>query len=188
MVPLNTIFWGMVLLFGLIGALRGWAKEIMVASSVLLAMFVQQVFAQYVLGPGNLYLPLLWPASSGASESLVYSETQYYVVTGLLLLLVFCGYAGPAFVSRFTAKIAREKLQDSLLGFFLGLLNGYLIIGTLWYYLHRSGYVFGGIEMPAEGSAAWILANEYLLPNLISPGILYVAVAVAFVFVIIVFI
>jgi hypothetical protein len=188
MVPLDTIFWGMLLLFGLIGALRGWAKEIMVASSVLLAVFVQQVFAQYVLGPGNPYLPMLFPASSEVAEPLVYTEQQYFLVTGLLLLLVFGGYAGPALVSRFSAKIAREKLQDSLLGFFLGLLNGYLIIGMLWFYLHRSGYVVGGIEMPLEGTPAWVIANQYLLPSLLSPGMLYVAVAIAFVFVIIVFI
>jgi hypothetical protein len=188
MVPLNTIFWGMVLLFGLIGALRGWAKEIMVASSVLLAMFVQQVFAQFVLGPGNPYLPMLFAASSEVAEPLVYTETQYFAVTGLLLLLVFCGYAGPALVSRFTAKIVREKLQDVLLGFFLGLLNGYLIIGMLWFYLHRSGYILGGVVQPLEGSPAWAIANQYLLPNLISPGMLYVGVAIAFVFVIIVFI
>ena len=187
MVPLNTIFWGLVLLFGLIGALRGWSKEIMVSASVLLAMFVQQVFGQYVLGPGNPYLPMLFSASSDAAP-LAYTETQYFVVNGLLLLLVFFGYAGPALVRRFTAKVAREKLQDALLGFFLGLLNGYLIMGMLWFYLHRSGYVIGGVETPDEGTAAWVIANRYLLPDLISPGVLYVAVAVAFVFTIIVFI
>jgi uncharacterized membrane protein required for colicin V production len=188
MVPLNTIFWALVLLFGLIGALRGWAKEIMVTSSVLLAMFVQQVFGQYVLGPGNPYLPMLFPAPGDTGPVAAYTETQYYLVTGLLLLLVFSGYAGPALVSRFSAKIAREKLQDALLGFFLGLLNGYLIIGMLWYHLDRSGYVIGAIEAPRQGSPAWVIANQYLLPNLITPGVLYVLIAIAFVFVIIVFI
>ena len=187
MVPLNTIFWGLVLLFGLIGALRGWAKEIMVASSVLLAMFVQQVFGQYVLGPGNPYLPMLFSVSPELSAPQLYSESQFYVCCAVLLVLVFFGYAGPTIVSRITGKVAREKLQDALLGFFLGLLNGYLIIGMLWFYLHKSGYVVGGVEIPREGSAAWVIANEYLIPNLVSPGVLYVAIAVAFVFVIIVF-
>ena len=188
MVPLNTIFWGLVLLFGLIGALRGWAKEIMVASSVLLAMFVQQVFGQYVLGPGNPYLPMLFSVSPELPAPHLYSESQFYICSAMLLLLVFFGYAGPTIVSRFTGKVAREKLQDSMLGFFLGLLNGYLIIGMLWFYLHRTGYMFGGVVMPSEGSGAWVMANEYLIPNLVSPGVLYVAIAVAFVFVIIVFI
>ncbi len=188
MVPLNTIFWALVLLFGLIGALRGWAKEIMVASSVLLAMFVQQVFGQYVLGPGNPYLPMLFSASPDLAAPTLYTETQFIVCTALLLVLVFFGYAGPTLVSRFSGKIAREKRQDALWGFFLGLLNGYLSLGMLWFYLHKSGYIFGGIQMPPEGSPAWTIANEYLLPNLVSPGVLYVAVAIAFVFAIIVFI
>jgi hypothetical protein len=188
MVPLNTIFWALVLLFGLVGALRGWAKEIMVASSVLLAMFVQQVFGQYVLGPGNPYLPMLFSVSPDLAAPQLYAETQFYVCTGLLLVLVFFGYAGPALVRRITGKVAREKLQDALLGFFLGLFNGYLIIGMLWFYLHRSDYVIGGVQMPEQGTPAWVIASEYLIPSLISPGVLYVAIAVAFLFVIIVFI
>ncbi len=43
MIPLNTVFWAFVALFGLVGALRGWAKEIMVVASVLLALFVSTV-------------------------------------------------------------------------------------------------------------------------------------------------
>ena len=187
MIPLNTAFWVLVLMFGLIGALRGWAKEIMVASSVLLAMFIQQVFAQYVLGPDNPYLPLLLPTSPEAAGPLVYSRPQFYICTGLLLLLGFFGYAGPSVVGRVGAKMARERLQDSLLGFFLGILNGYLIFGMLWYYLHRSAYVIGGVAMPLEGSVAWTIANNYLMPAWLTVPMLYVAIGLAFVFVIIVF-
>jgi len=59
MIPINTVFWALVVLFGLVGALRGWAKEIMVFTSALLALFIQQVVAQYLLKPGNPYLPML---------------------------------------------------------------------------------------------------------------------------------
>jgi hypothetical protein len=188
MIPLNTVFWGLVFLFGIIGALRGWAKEILVSSSVFLAMFIQQVFGQYILRPGNPYLPMLLNASAEVTSPDPYSPTQFYVCTALLLLLSFFGYAGPTLVGRVGGKVARERLQDALLGFFLGLLNGYLVVGTLWFYLHRSNYVLGGIEAPQPGTTALTIAQEYLVPVWLTIPELYVAIALAFVFIIIVFI
>ena len=188
MIPLNTVFWGLVFLFGMIGALRGWAKEILVSSSVFLAMFIQQVFGQYILGPTNPYLPVLLDASAEVTGPDTYNTTQFYVCTALLLLLTFFGYAGPTLVGRVAGKVARERLQDALLGFFLGLLNGYLVVGTLWFYLHRSGYVMGGITAPEQGSTAWTIAQSYLVPVWLTIPVLYVAIALAFVFIIIVFI
>ena len=106
----------------------------------------------------------------------------------LMLLLTFFGYAGPTLVGRVGSKVARERLQDALLGFFLGLLNGFLIMGTLWFYLHRSGYAIGGITPPPENTPAWTIAQSYLVPVWLTIPALYVAIALAFVFIIIVFI
>ena len=188
MIPLNTVFWGLVFLFGMIGALRGWAKEILVTSSALLAMFIQQVFGQYVLKPGNPYLPMLLPASDEILPPDVYTSTHFYVCTVLLLLLAFFGYASPTLVGQVGSKAAREQLQDALLGFFLGLLNGYLVIGTLWFFVHKSGYAVGGIEPPGPDSPALAIAQNYLVPVWLTVPELYVMIAVAFVFIIIVFI
>lgn len=184
MVPLNTVFLTLVVIFGLIGALRGWAKEIIVAFTVLLAMFIQQVFGEILASSGGgAYLPPLLPPNT------LYTKTQFWICVGLLLVLTFFGYAGPTLAAgRFGAKIARERLQDALLGFFLGLLNGYLIFGMLWFYLSSSNYIVGGIQPPVEGSAAFALAARYLPPAWISEPVLYVAIALAFVFVIIVFV
>ena len=188
MIPLNTVFWGLVFLFATIGALRGWAKEILVTSSVFLAMFIQQVFGQYVLGTNNPYLPMLLRASDTVLPPATYTPTQFWVCTSMLLILTFFGYASPNLVGQVGSKVARERLQDALLGFFLGVLNGYLIIGTLWFYLHKSGYAIGGVQPPAEQTAAWIIANDYLVPVWLNVPELYVLIAIAFVFIIIVFI
>jgi hypothetical protein len=188
MIPLNTVFWGLVFLFGMIGALRGWAKEILVTSSVFLAMFIQQVFGQYVLGPANPYLPMLLEVPGQAAPPGTYSPTQFYVCAVLLLLLTFFGYASPTLVGKVGSKAAREQLQDALLGFFLGIVNGYLVVGTLWFYAHKSNYVLGGITAPTPNTAAWIIANSYLVPIWLTVPELYVLIAIAFVFIIIVFI
>lgn len=187
MMPLNTVFWGLVFLFGLIGALRGWAKEIMVTFSVLLALFVQQVVGQYVLGPHNPYLPMLLTVSPDITAPDVYTRTQFYLCSLLLFLLAFFGYAGPTLAGQFRGKVAREKLQDALLGFVLGLFNGYLVLGTFWFYLDKSAYVLGGITAPVENTPAWVIATKYLPPDWLIAPVLYVAIALAFVFVIVVF-
>jgi hypothetical protein len=187
MIPLNTVFWGLVVLFGVIGSLRGWAKEVLVAFSVLLSLFIQQVFGQFVLGTENPYLPMLLPVSDAVPPE-AYNTTQFYVCVALLLLLTFFGYASPTLAQRIGAKMVRERLQDALLGFFLGIMNGYLIVGTLWFYLDKASYAVGGIMRPAEGTAALVIATQYLLPRWLTASILYVAIALAFVFVIIVFV
>ncbi len=188
MVPLNTVFWGMVFLFGMIGAMRGWAKEIMVTCGILLALFVQQIVGQFVLKPGNPYLPMLLHVSPDIPAPGAYDKTQFAICTILLFVLTFFGYAGPTLAARAGSSVARERLQDALLGLFIGLLNGYMLFGVLWFYLDKNAYAIGGIIAPVEGSIAWIVAHSYLLPIWLTTPMLYVAIALAFVFIIIAFI
>jgi hypothetical protein len=187
MIPLNTVFWGLVVLFGLIGALRGWAKEVLVGFSVLLSLFIQQVFGQYVLKGESAYLPVLLSVSDVTAPP-EYSMDQFYACVVLLLVLAFFGYASPTLAQVIGAKVARERIQEAILGLVLGLINGYLIVGMLWFYLAKIGYVVGGIEAPLEGTPAFVIAANYLLPDWLTAPVLYVAIALAFVFVIIVFV
>ena len=80
-----------------------------------------------------------------------------------------------------------------MLGGFLGAGNGYLLIGTLWYFLHLSDYpVLKEYILPPEpgtpaGDAA-LKIIELLPPTWLQGVTLYVAAAIALAFVIIVFI
>ena len=69
--------------------------------------------------------------------------------------------------------------------------NGYLIIGTLWFFLDRAGYPFSLIVTPQENDpfsgAAWELV-QWLPPRWLGIPTIYFAVAIAFAFVVIVFI
>jgi hypothetical protein len=47
MVGLNVVFWILVILFALIGMTRGWAKELLVTFSVILALFIIAVLEQF---------------------------------------------------------------------------------------------------------------------------------------------
>ncbi len=48
MISLDVIFWMYVCLFALIGAMRGWARELLVSFSVILALFVLSVLERFV--------------------------------------------------------------------------------------------------------------------------------------------
>jgi hypothetical protein len=77
-----------------------------------------------------------------------------------------------------------------LLGLFLGAVNGYLVFGSLWFFLNDAGYPFSFIIQPDVNSEIGIAAQELLAfmpPELLGGPTIYFAVAIAFVFVLVVF-
>jgi hypothetical protein len=178
MVSLTVLFWLFVILFAIIGAMRGWAKEILVTFSVFVAIFI------IVLAES--YLPLMSP-DSGISQS-----TRFWVETAIIGVLVFFGYQTPNLRALAGPRFARERVQDVLLGLILGALNGYLIVGSIWYYMAEAGYPFAPYFVPpdpntAMGQAALSMLDK-MPPVYLVPPWVYFAVAVAFLFVVVVFI
>jgi len=176
MVSLTVVFWMYVVLFAIIGAMRGWAKELMVTFSVVLSLFIVNLLEQFVppLREGIGALPRFW------------------VRTVLITLLVFFGYQTPNIRAIAGARFARERLQDVLLGLIIGALNGYLVVGSLWYYMDQAGYPFAPFFAAPNlsdpmGQAAEALISR-LPPVFLQPPWIYFAVALAFLFVVVVFI
>jgi uncharacterized membrane protein required for colicin V production len=184
MISLDAFFWIFVVLFGIVGAMRGWSKELLVTFAVILTLFVINVVES---------LPIVGPALTKTPE------IDFYVRVIMLTILVFFGYQSPSF-SRLAGnnRFAREKLQDSLLGFLLGAINAYLFIGTVLFYLQKAFELMGTGKYPIEfilpvdsNTPAGIAYFELLkiLPPVWLTGIgIYIAVALAFTFVLIVFI
>ena len=174
MMSLNIVFWMYVILFAIIGGMRGWAKEIMVSFSVVLAMAFMTLLHRYV--PFIRELP-------------VESSLLFWLRTIVLMVLVFFGYQTPN-ITRISAKMTREKLEHIILGIFIGALNGYLIAGTIWFYLAKANYPFTNIVSAPSGTVAEIANNmlNYMPPNVLGEPGIYFAVVIAFIFVLVVFI
>ncbi len=179
MISLNAVFWILVSLFALIGGVRGWAREILVTFGVILSIFIMNVLERFV--------PFI-------NETLaVTAPTElFWLRAVILLLLVFFGYQTPN-LTRIAAsgRFVRERLQDVLLGFFLGGINGFMIWGTIWFYLQVANYPFDIIIRPDAASAMGQAAERlmaFLPPAWLGSPVIYFAVAVAFVFVMVVFI
>jgi len=179
MISINVVFWIMVILFALIGGMRGWAREILVTFAVILGQFILTVLERFVPFVRDT-LPVEAPTS------------LFWLRIIIVLVLVFFGYQTPN-IPRIAAsgRFVRERLQDLLLGFFLGAVNGFLIWGTVWFYMNDAGYPFSIVSAPDPASTFGqeaLRLMPYLAPHWLGTPTIYFAVAIAFVFVMVVFI
>jgi uncharacterized membrane protein required for colicin V production len=180
MVSLNFVFWMFVILFALIGAMRGWARELLVTSSSILAIFMITLIEKFAPFIGN---------ALSLQDSV---QNLFWARLVMLAVCVFFGYQTPNF-PRINAspKLIRGSFQDTLLGLFIGLINGFMIFGSAWFFLKEANYPFDLITAPVAGTAMGDAALNLIkmLPPawLGAPGI-YFAVAVAFAMVIVVLI
>ncbi len=177
MISINVVFWMFVIIFSIIGAIRGWVKELMVMFSVILAIFLLNVLGTYT----KIFVAM------GQAPSML-----FWVRTALVLALAFFGYQSPKIPQiAATGKLGRDRLQDVLLGVVIGAINGFLIFGTVWWFLHQADYPFDIITRPAMGTPAGDAALKmvsFLPPAWMSGSFVYFAVGIAFVFVLVVFI
>jgi hypothetical protein len=175
MMSIVYIFWMYVILFAVIGAMRGWAKELLVAFSVITALAVNLLLEKYI------------PLVRDLEDS---SSSVFWIRTLILLALVYFGYQTVA-IARFASKAARERLQDSLFGAVLGGINGYLVAGTVLFYNHVAGYPYKNIISPATDQAmlqAVDLMMKYMPPRLLGEPGIYFAVIIVLIFIIVVYI
>jgi uncharacterized membrane protein required for colicin V production len=172
MITLTFVFWMFVVLFAFIGAMRGWAKELLVIFSVILAIFIITVLYRYV--------PFVQVFLDQGGPS-----TKFWTFSVAILVLSFFGYQTPS-LERFKAAARREKVQDTLFGFVLGGVNGYLIVGSIWAYLHEAGYFFEFVTPPVTEEALRLVL--ILPPFWLTTPAVYFAVAISLAFVLIVFI
>jgi hypothetical protein len=187
MISLNFAFWVFVIFFAVIGAMRGWAKELLVTFSAVLAIFIIIIierFVPFITNFGESTVPV-----AGA-------PMDFWIRSILMIVFSFFGYQTPRFPRIQTSKLARERVQDVILGALVGALNGYMIIGSLWFFLHQIGYrlnetVANYVVPPDPLSEAGQRALE--LVAILPPAVLvvpwiYFIIALAFAFVVIVFV
>ena len=80
MIQLSTFMWGMVVLFALIGFVRGSTKEMIALAGIVLAIFVLEQFRDMLLSP----------LVAGASL-----DQQFYLYAGILIVIVVFAYETP---------------------------------------------------------------------------------------------
>ncbi|MCA9960245.1 MAG: CvpA family protein [Chloroflexota bacterium] len=153
MIELDTLFWVLVSFFALIGMMRGWTKEVIATSSLILSLFA---LTQIVKFP--FVASFLSTSVDPSVLDFAIRRKQFYVLSIIHIAIAFFGYQGPAFAgSRINEKLRiRDSFQDKVLGLVIGAINGYLIVGALWAFLEYpagpSGFaqLLAGVPYPFD--------------------------------------
>jgi hypothetical protein len=175
MIQIGYFLWAMVILFAVVGFVRGSVKEMIALTGIILGLFIVEQLGDVILTPFIGSAPL---------------DQQFYVYAGLLLLITFAAYQTPArFDTGSGTRDAREGLQEGLLGATIGAVNAYLLFGSLWYYMDNLMYPLSpSIMAPAPTSASAQLVNNLPMVWLLEGNLLTPLVVVLFLFIIIVLI
>lgn len=177
MMSIVYVLWMYVILFAVIGWMRGWAKELMVSFSVVTALAVNYLLERYI--------PLV--------KNIPQDSTSLFWVRSLILIgLVYFGYQTVVSVQRLAAKAGRERLADGLFGAVMGGFNGYLIAGTLLFYLIATNYTAlpNIVTPPTDPKVAEVIATmvSYMPPRWLGEPTIYFAVIIILIFIIVVYI
>jgi hypothetical protein len=122
MVQLYSLMWILAIFFGVAGYMRGWNREVVALAGTALGMFVLFQFDALIRGT------LLLSFTRNQAFFLQVS-TFLIIVLWLTAIGVLCRSGGRA-----------KPPQTGILGAIVGLVNGYLIGGTLWYFLDINEY------------------------------------------------
>jgi len=127
MIQLSAVMWAGALFFAFIGIGRTVSKEMISLSGIILGLFFLHQFDNQIRGVLLGNLP---------------PDQKFYVQAAIFLVIVFFAYQTRALVGMEATRArsnvnpeGRDTLQGNVLGGIVGFINGYLIMGTLWYFL-----------------------------------------------------
>jgi uncharacterized membrane protein required for colicin V production len=177
MMSIVYLFWMYVVLFAVIGWMRGWAKELLVAFSVILSLMLNHLIRTYV--------PIAKNLDNG-------DHSLFWVRVTILVVLVYFGYQTVVSIEHLASRARSERLQDRLFGAFLGAVNGYLVSGSVLYYIYLTDFtvVKNIISKPTDQELLRTVTDmmAFMPPTLLGEPGIYFAIVLAFVFVLVVYI
>ncbi len=125
---LEVAFIAVWIMFAIIGVIRGYPRELGVTAMLLIALFVTEFIEERYQPRVNQVLAYF--AGPDAASQLT---ARILIYCGFLIVIAYIAYEGDTLVYR--GK--RGKVPFDLGS---GILNGYLFVGSLWYYLHSASY------------------------------------------------
>jgi hypothetical protein len=175
MIELSMMWWVLAIFFAIAGWVRGWNKELVATAGIVLGLFA--LFQFDTLLRGTILLN-------------VSRDQTLFVQIAIFMVILFFAYQTRMVIGG-DGRRNPMTLQESILGALLGFLNGYLVWGSLWYFMDINEYPWSTlITAPAPTSSS---ANAIgLLPLVVVGGgaggtgdLLAVAVVVLFLVVLI---
>jgi hypothetical protein len=125
--PVELVFLAVWMLFGVIGLVRGVWKEL----GVTVMLFIALLFLQLVAGPLSKY----WIAFLGifTSDPNTQKVISNMIAVAVMLIVAFISYQGEVLTYP-------GKGDNWFFSLGTGLLNGWLLAGSIWYYFDKAGW------------------------------------------------
>jgi hypothetical protein len=178
-IGLNVLLWLFIGLFTIIGYARGYKRELLVSSSVILAIYIITIFESYIPFIRDTMVP-----NPGGSI--------FWMRMGIFGFLVFFGYQTPSIPrAAINERFQIKNPQDSIIGLVVGALNGYFLFGTFWFFLDAAKYPIPFISSPdiiTKAGATFKQIVFFMPPAVLASPVIYFVVAIALTFILIVFI
>ncbi|MGJ3237611.1 MAG: CvpA family protein [Anaerolineae bacterium] len=135
MIEISGMMWLLAICFGVIGFLRGWQREFTALAGIILATFALFQF--------DAFLRTIFFGFSAQQMFFV----QFVSFTVIVFLVYQAKQVGGGELR------SDDDLQDGLIGGLVGSINGYLIGGSIWYFLDVTEYPFVDlVSAPAPNS------------------------------------
>lgn len=158
--PVEVLFVTIQLLIATIGVVRGYAKELGNTLVFMTAIF----FLSYVGGFAANTIDSFSANTLGFGSGTPAQEAfLFFLYVGVFLAIVFASYAGKTL--DFGSKQLRAP-EGSILSLLVGLLNGYLVAGTIWYYADLFNFPFMDVDTALYTPTAQFMLNY--LPQVVA--------------------
>jgi uncharacterized membrane protein required for colicin V production len=171
MVSIELVFWLIVIIFGAVGFIRGWSKEVGSTLGILIALEIIERMAPILVDQINKFAPNFIPMRHP-------SDRLFILNTAIFLAIVFFSYQGETLA--LTRKVS--GWWELVGGVVAGALNGYLIAGSIWYFLRQESYAIaafvGRISQPDPNTFLLKPILNFLPPDLLPEPLLIVIVLV----------
>ena len=169
--PVEVIFGIIAIFITLIGFARGYPKELGTTIIILASIFVLSFVEERVINLSGTVQDALLGGDAAATSLLL---SSFFEV--IFIVVVFASYAG--ITLDFPGRPAPAP-QGAMISLAVGLLNGYLVAGTVWYYQQLFLYplqAFGVIQLPLTARGETLVS---LLPQNLFESPVYWMIPVA---------
>ncbi|GAB4403694.1 MAG: hypothetical protein Kow00123_15030 [Anaerolineales bacterium] len=174
--PIEVLWGSLVVVFGLIGLVRGFLKEVGVTTVLAFLLFLLTFFAKQITQALDMLVALVRISPPDSPQA---NLVRYGVYAGVIIMTAFISYQGETLA--FEGRPVPGPF-GIILNLVIGLWNGYLIIGSLWYYMHQLNYpisLFGLFQQPLTPAATVMVT---LLPEALIPAYGFLALAAFLIF------
>jgi hypothetical protein len=146
--PVELTFFIVIGIFGLIGAVRGVARELGVTVMLLIGLMVLLLLDTYLAEEIQQVLEFFFGSNVALQKTVLAIAYSLWMI-----FIAFISYEGRT-ISFSSVPIISDLYRTSggtgggIAGMFTGFINGYLLGGTIWYYLACANWPFGLVKAP----------------------------------------